>query len=177
MPNTRSPGVRGTRFADASQEALTGTIPKAMQRAAVPGAIVGVWQDDAAPFARAFGMRDTAGQPMATHLLMRIGSVSKTFTTTAVLQLVDQGKVGLDDPISRFVSDVPNGDNITIRQLAAMRSGLYDYSEVVVPGVPSQPHRQGRQRNCSRSVSAVHRSLRQAPSSTTAIPTLCCWVS
>jgi D-alanyl-D-alanine carboxypeptidase len=61
---------------------------------------------------------------------------------TAVLQLVDQGKVGLDDPISRYVPDVPNGDNITIRQLAAMRSGLYDYSAVVIPAMPSQPHRQ-----------------------------------
>jgi CubicO group peptidase (beta-lactamase class C family) len=38
------------------------------------------------------------------------------------------------------VPDVPNGHNITIRQLAAMRSGLYDYSEVVVPALPSQPH-------------------------------------
>jgi D-alanyl-D-alanine carboxypeptidase len=123
-------------------EALTTTIPIAMQRASVPGAIVGVWQDDAAPFAEAFGVRDTAtGQPMATDMYMRIGSVSKTFTTTAVLQLVDQSKVGLDDSISRYVPDVPNGDNITIRQLAAMRSGLYDYSEVVVPALPSQPHR------------------------------------
>ncbi|RZL78902.1 MAG: class A beta-lactamase-related serine hydrolase [Rhodococcus sp. (in: high G+C Gram-positive bacteria)] len=122
---------------------LTETIPKAMEQAAIPGAIVGVWQDDAAPYVQAFGVRDTAtGDPMAPDLFMRIGSVTKTFTTTAVLQLVDQGKVGLDDPIDRYVPGVPNGDTITIRQLAAMRSGLPDYTDVVIPALPSQPQRQ-----------------------------------
>ena len=122
---------------------LDATIPGAMEHAAIPGAIVGVWQDGAAPYVQAFGVGDTAtGDPMAPDLFMRIGSLTKTFTTTAVLQLVDQGKVGLDDRIDRYVPDVPNGDTITIRQLAAMRSGLPDYSEVVIPALPSQPQRQ-----------------------------------
>ncbi|SEC38252.1 D-alanyl-D-alanine carboxypeptidase [Rhodococcus jostii] len=122
---------------------LTETIPKAMAQAAIPGAIVGVWQDDAAPYVQAFGVRDTAtGDPMAPDLFMRVGSVTKTFTTTAVLQLVDQGKVGLDDSIARYVPGVPNGDTITIRQLAAMRSGLPDFTDVVIPALPSQPQRQ-----------------------------------
>ena len=124
-------------------EMLTETIPRAMQQASVPGAIVGVWQDGAAPFVRAFGVRDTAsGEPMTTNLYMRIGSVTKTFVTTAILQLVDQGKLGLDDPISTYVPDVPNGDTITIRQLAAMRSGLYSYSNEVIPALADQPDRQ-----------------------------------
>ncbi|KXX62709.1 D-alanyl-D-alanine carboxypeptidase [Rhodococcus sp. LB1] len=122
---------------------LTETIPRTMEHASIPGAIVGIWQDGAEPYVQAFGVRDTAtGDPMAPDLFMRIGSVTKTFTTTAVLQLVDQGKVGLDDPIDRYVPDVPNGDTITIRQLAAMRSGLPDYSDVVIPALPSQPQRQ-----------------------------------
>jgi D-alanyl-D-alanine carboxypeptidase len=65
---------------------------------------------------------------MDPGLYMRIGSETKTFTVTAVLQLVDQGKVALDDPIGKFVTGVPNGDAITIRQLAGMRSGLPSYS-------------------------------------------------
>jgi len=60
---------------------------------------------------------------------MRIGSITKTFTGTVVLQLVDEGWLGLDDPISRHLTGVPNGDNITIRQLLNMTSGLYNYSE------------------------------------------------
>ena len=61
---------------------------------------------------------------MATNLHMRIGSLTKTFVTTAILQLADKGKLGLEDPISKYVPGVPNGDAITLRELAAMRSGL-----------------------------------------------------
>lgn len=122
---------------------LTEAIPRGMQQASIPGAVVGVWQDGAAPYVRAFGVRDTAsGEPMATYLYMRIGSVTKTFIVTAVLQLVDQGKVGLDHPIGRYERGVPNGDAITIRQLAAMRSGLYGYTDEVIPALASQPQRQ-----------------------------------
>jgi D-alanyl-D-alanine carboxypeptidase len=121
---------------------LTETIPKAMQQASVPGAIVGVWKDGEAPYVKAFGVRDTVtNEPMATDLNMRIGSVTKTFVTTAILQLVDQGKVGLDDPISKYVPGVPNGETITIRQLAGMRSGLFDYSNVTQAALPNDPKR------------------------------------
>ena len=64
---------------------------------------------------------------------MRIGSVTKTFTVTALLQLVEQGKAGLDDPISKYVGGVTGGDTITLRQLASMRSGLVNYT--VVPAL------------------------------------------
>ena len=81
-------------------------------------------------YVRAFGVADKAtGAPIKTNMYMRIGSETKTFTVTALLQLVDQGKVGLDDPIGKYISGVPNGDKITLRQLAEMRSGLFNYSE------------------------------------------------
>ncbi|MFF3016663.1 serine hydrolase domain-containing protein [Streptomyces sp. NPDC057939] len=72
-----------------------------------------------------------------------MGSVTKTFTVTAVLQLVDRGEVGLDDPISRYVTGVPGGDTITVRQLADMRSGLFDYTrdEKFLAGLRADPHR------------------------------------
>jgi D-alanyl-D-alanine carboxypeptidase len=108
--------------------ALTAAIRRVMAQASIPGAVVGVWQRDAAPYVRAFGVRDEAkGQPMSTNLRMRIGSVTKTFLGTALLQLVDQGKVSLDSPISKYVAGVPHGNAITIRELAEMRSGLFDY--------------------------------------------------
>jgi D-alanyl-D-alanine carboxypeptidase len=119
-------GSNGTTARDA---ALTDAIRTGMRRAFIPGVIVGIWQDARSPYVRAFGVRDTAtGEPMRTDLYMRIGSVTKTFTVTAVLQLVDQGLMRLDDPISDYVDDVPNGDRITLRQLAAMRSGLFNYA-------------------------------------------------
>ncbi len=60
---------------------------------------------------------------------MRIGSITKTFTGTVVLQLVDEKRIGLDKPVSLYLSDVPGGDAVTIRQMLEMRSGLYNYSE------------------------------------------------
>src|SRR6266550_4321795 len=121
-------GCNASSRADQRADALDKAIPAAMQRASVPGAIVGIWQDGREPYVRAFGVRDTATrQPMATDLSMRIGSTSKTFTVTAILMLAKEGKLGLDDPIDRYVEGVPSGKEITLRQLAAMRSGLLSF--------------------------------------------------
>jgi D-alanyl-D-alanine carboxypeptidase len=96
----------------------------------IPGAIVGVW-GPMGDYVESFGVADRATEaPMQTDLYSRIGSVTKTFTVTAVLQLVDQGRVKLDDPISEYVPGVPSGDNITLRELAQMRSGLTTYDDV-----------------------------------------------
>jgi len=62
---------------------------------------------------------------MKTDFYSRIGSVTKTFTVTGVLQLADQGKFGLDDPIAKFVDGVPRATRSRWRQLAAMQSGLF----------------------------------------------------
>ncbi len=125
------------------QAKLTETVPVLMEKASVPGSIVGVWRDDGQSYIEAFGVSDTAtGAPMTTDLYTRIGSVTKSFTTTAILQLADQGKVGLDDPISKYVSGVPGGDKITLRLLAAMRSGLFGYTDVISPMLPSDPERE-----------------------------------
>ncbi|KAE9861822.1 serine hydrolase, partial [Escherichia coli] len=51
------------------------------------------------------------------------------FTGTAILQLVEQGRIRLSDPISRYVEGVPSGDVITLDLLGRMRSGLIDYTE------------------------------------------------
>jgi D-alanyl-D-alanine carboxypeptidase len=60
---------------------------------------------------------------------IRVGSNTKTWTGTVILQQVQEGRLRLEDPVSKFRQDVPNGDNITITQLLDMRSGLYNYSE------------------------------------------------
>ena len=114
-----------------------------MRQEGIPGAIVGVWTRDGS-YVRTFGVADTATRaPMRTNFSQWIGSITKTFTVTAVLQLVDQGKVGLDDPISTYVPGVPAGDQITIRQLARMQSGLFDFlgDQAFWDSVAADPHR------------------------------------
>lgn len=113
---------------DALAQRLDAAINQAMTRTGVPGAIVGIWGPDG-DYVRAFGVADKSTRaPMKTDFYSRIGSVTKTFTVTAVLQLADEGKLGLDDPIAEYVPGVPLGDRITLRQLARMQSGLFNYS-------------------------------------------------
>ena len=92
------------------------------------GTIVSISDPARGTLLKAYGTADTAGTPMSPDLHYRIASVTKTFTAYAVLRLVDQGKVALPDPISRYVPDLPNGDRITLRDLLAMRSGVYDFA-------------------------------------------------
>jgi D-alanyl-D-alanine carboxypeptidase len=108
---------------------LDEAIDKAMDQAGVPGAIIGIWGPDG-DYVRTPGEADQAsGAPMNTDFYHRIGSQTKTFTVTGVLQLADEGKLGLDDPIGKFIDGVPEGDKITLRQLARMQSGLANFSD------------------------------------------------
>ncbi|WP_340537594.1 serine hydrolase domain-containing protein [Nocardioides sp. GXZ039] len=75
--------------------------------------------------------------PLCGHV--RIGSVTKTFVATVVLQLVEEGQLGLEDTVDGWLPGwVPDGDRITVRQLLSHTSGLYD----VVPTLPFPPGRQ-----------------------------------
>ncbi|MFK0211850.1 serine hydrolase domain-containing protein [Streptomyces sp. NPDC090298] len=115
-----------------------------MDETGVPGVSVALSAPGKGTYIRSFGVADKAtGAPMDPGLYMRIGSETKTFTVTALLELVDQGKVGLDDPISKYVDGVPNGDAITLRNLASMRSGLFNYSadEAFYKAFTSDPYR------------------------------------
>jgi D-alanyl-D-alanine carboxypeptidase len=136
-------GIGLPAIADERAAALDKAIPPAMERASLPGAIVGIWQEGHEPYVRTFGVSDTAtGAPMTTDMHMRIGSTSKSFTVTAILMLADRGKLDLDDTIDRYVEGVPNGDLITLRHLAGMRSGLFSYTNVTIPKMHEEPSRQ-----------------------------------
>ncbi|GAA0323683.1 serine hydrolase domain-containing protein [Streptomyces polychromogenes] len=130
-PAAATPSADGfPQLTPAVAERLDRAVRQVLDEAGVPGVTVSLSAPGKGEYVRAFGVADKAtGAPMKTDLNMRIGSVTKTFTVTALLRLVDAGKAGLDDPIGRYVSGVPNGDRITLRQLAEMRSGLYNYSE------------------------------------------------
>jgi D-alanyl-D-alanine carboxypeptidase len=94
----------------------------------ITGAIVSVSDPARGEFLRAYGTADTAGTAMAADMHYRIASVSKTLTADAVLELAGQGTLSLDDPLARFVPDIPHGDVITVRDLLGMRGGVYDFT-------------------------------------------------
>ncbi|GAA4614312.1 serine hydrolase domain-containing protein [Actinoallomurus liliacearum] len=67
-------------------------------------------------------------RPVPRQGRFRIGSITKSFTATVLLQLAAQGKVGLDDPVERYLPGlVPGGQQITLRQLLNHTSGIADY--------------------------------------------------
>jgi D-alanyl-D-alanine carboxypeptidase len=109
---------------------LRAQLESSMQQAGIPGALVGVWSPSAGDWQAALGTADLAsGAPMRLDDHMRIGSIAKTMTATVILQLVDEGKLGLDQPLADFRPAVPNAQAITIRQLLNMTSGLFDYGD------------------------------------------------
>ncbi|MEH6372766.1 serine hydrolase domain-containing protein [Streptomyces sp. KLMMK] len=133
LTSLASPSDTPTRFpklGPAVAARLDTAIRQVMRETSVPGVIVGLSAPGKGNYVRAFGVADKADRtPMSPGLHMRIGSETKTFTVTALLELVDDGKVRLDDPIGRYIKGVPNGHRITLRDLADMRSGLFNYSE------------------------------------------------
>jgi D-alanyl-D-alanine carboxypeptidase len=69
-----------------------------------------------------------ANNPPRADTHFRIASNTKTMTAAVIVLLAQEGKLSFNDPVSKYVPDVPNGDNITISELLKMRSGLYNYT-------------------------------------------------
>jgi len=98
-------------------------------RTPVPAALIGVWDAKGDSFIRAFGNADLEKKvPLTPADHFRIGSNTKTFVISVLLQLVGEKKLSLDDPLSRFPLGVtiPNAEGITVRELCDMRSGLFE---------------------------------------------------
>ncbi|MCB1704926.1 MAG: beta-lactamase family protein [Halioglobus sp.] len=100
-----------------------------METYGVPGALVGLYVPGRQDVVMAQGVSDIdTAAALGADDHMRVGSVTKSFTVTVILQLVDEGLLSLDDPLSRFFPDIENSD-ATIAELANMRSGIYNYTE------------------------------------------------
>ncbi len=109
-----------------------------------PGALVGVWKGDGTTLVKAYGLaRTDPEEAMRAGMGFRAGSVTKTFTGNLALQLVDQGRLSLDDPVSRYVEGVPDGDRITVRMLLNHSSGLFNYGadKALNETITADPHK------------------------------------
>jgi D-alanyl-D-alanine carboxypeptidase len=89
--------------------------------------VVLVAKGDSIVYQKAFGLADrTFKVPNTTSTRFQIASVSKPITAAAILLMAERGKLSLDDPVSKWVPDFPNGDRITIEELITHYSGLAD---------------------------------------------------
>ena len=104
------------------------TVAQAMQTGRLPGVMITL-SGPKGTYEKAYGVANIgSGAPMAQPQHVRIASITKTFTATAVLRQVQRGRISLSDRLSKWIKRIPNGRRITIRQMLAMRSGLYDYT-------------------------------------------------
>jgi len=125
-----APPAGAKSFSPEVQRKLALATRNNMTDSRLPGAVVGVWVPGRGSYVRAFGIGNrSTGRRAETTDHVRIASNTKTFAATAILQLVDDGRLSLDDHLSQYVSGVPNGDAITIRQLLHMTAGVYDFTD------------------------------------------------
>jgi D-alanyl-D-alanine carboxypeptidase len=111
------------------QAALQNMMDTTAKELLVPGAVL-LLRTPQGEFKVTYGTTQlgTTSPPRAdTHF--RIASNTKSMTAAVIVQLAQEGKLSLDDPVSKYVPGVPNGDNITIDELLKMRSGLYNYTD------------------------------------------------
>lgn len=112
------------------QQKINKIVKEAMEKYDIPGAIIGIWSASDGMWVKAFGKSDVfEGKDMKGGYKVRIGSITKTFVATVLLQLVDERKIHLDDTLINYIPGIPNADKITIRQLANHTSGIFDYAD------------------------------------------------
>lgn len=110
-------------------QAIDGVVREAMRTRTLAGAAVGVARNGRIVFIRGYGSADLENRvPVTADTVFRIGSVTKQFTAAAVLKLADQGKLSVDDRLSKYYPAFPRGEEVTLRQLLAHTSGISNYT-------------------------------------------------
>jgi D-alanyl-D-alanine carboxypeptidase len=109
-----------------------------LARTGVPSASIAIVKDGQIAYVKAYGdARLEPKTPATPQMRYSIGSISKQFTAAAILLLQEQGKLSLDDKISKYVPDLTRANEVTIRQLLSHTSGYQDYwpQDYVMPGM------------------------------------------
>jgi D-alanyl-D-alanine carboxypeptidase len=127
-PAAAAPAPAEAPLPPALQKKLSKALDSSLAETKAPGAIVGVWIGDRGWTATRGSTRKGKTLTPSLEEHTRIGSITKTFTGTVILQLVDEGKLKLSDTIDRWFPWVPNADAITIRELGDMSSGINTYT-------------------------------------------------
>ncbi|MGC2245591.1 MAG: serine hydrolase domain-containing protein [Terriglobales bacterium] len=120
------------------REKIDAIARKTLADTGVPSASIAVVQGGAITYLQAYGdARVDPREPAAPAMRYSIGSISKQFTAAAILLLAEDGKLSLDDPVSRFVPNLTRGNEVTIRELLSHTSGYQDYwpQDYVMPSM------------------------------------------
>ncbi len=126
----------------AVEKELDGVLSQMLEstHGSAPGAVLSVRTDDWRYIAAAGFADPEAGLPMDCASPFQIGSNTKMMTAVVLLQLLEEGRLGLDDPLSRHLPEIaarlPNGEAMTLRQLSRHTSGVFSYTDNAPDGTP-----------------------------------------
>jgi len=126
---TRTGAANGVATGDPNLAAIDTFVEGEMGAQRIPGLALGIVQGDQVIHMRGFGDADSSGREVTPQTPFIIGSVAKSFTALAVMQLVEAGKIDLDAPVRRYlpwfrVADKQASAKITVRHLLNQTSGL-----------------------------------------------------
>jgi CubicO group peptidase (beta-lactamase class C family) len=123
--SARPASARPTSAAPARAR-INALIRGAISHHGVRAAIVQITRHGRPVITKAYG-NSMAGVPATTRMHFRNGAVAISYMSTLLLRLVDQGKVSLDDPVSRWLPDIPHARRVTLGMLAGMSAGYHDF--------------------------------------------------
>src|SRR5215212_10690038 len=108
------------------------TLMQAAYQPNAPGAAIIAVKDGQIVFRTGYGLANLElGVPIAADTVFRLASITKQFTAVAILMLIEQGRLALDDPITRFWPDYPTHDQIiTVEHLLTHTSGIRSYTDM-----------------------------------------------
>jgi CubicO group peptidase (beta-lactamase class C family) len=114
---------------DSASQKVDEYVTAEMQREKIPGLSLGLMRDGKIIKVKGYGLANVElNVPVKPETIFQTGSVGKQFTATAVMMLVEEGKIGLDDKISKYFSEAPPAwKDITVRTLLNHTSGISDY--------------------------------------------------
>jgi CubicO group peptidase (beta-lactamase class C family) len=124
-------GNCGAQAQVGAADAVAHYVRAEMQRQKIPGVALMVARDGTIIRAEGFGLANVELQaPVKPETVFQSGSVGKQFTASGVMMLVEEGKVGLDDPLTKYFPDGPaSWKEITVRELLSHTAGFTDYPE------------------------------------------------
>ena len=115
-----------------NQEAEIDTIFNKSYPANSAGAIVLIAKDDKVIYRKSFGMANLElNVPMKPENVLRLASITKQFTSVSILLLLEQGKLDIQDPLSKYIADYPRGNEITLHNLLDHTSGIKSFTNMI----------------------------------------------
>lgn len=130
-------------IAQGQTDAIDAVVEGMMADLGVPGTALGIMQNGELVYAKGYGVTEIGtDNPVTAQTIFNTASVAKTLTATAIMQLVEQGKIDLDDPVTSYLPYFTMADeryrNLTVRNVMTHRTGLPEF-DWTAPGFYDNP--------------------------------------